>query len=326
MRVLILIFFIFFSLEARSITDHYGRVVEIPDNITKIYAASPPITMSLLAFNPDLVAGLNMKFNETQKKFVGSAANKRVVGGFFGQGKTPNFEILLSIKPDLVVMWGRMSGSDKILDKFKKFKIPVILVKNENIYDLISQFKIYAEITDDKVRADELIAYTKKSLDLVKEMQSDLEKRKKTSYYYAQGIDGLYSECDGSFHIEPFNYAGAKNILECKMSSNYGMEKVTLESVLMGDPDVIVAMEKSFFDSIYSNPQWANLRAVKEKKVFLVPSEPLNYISRPPSFMRLLGIRWLIDSFYPSLRTKSFEDEKKEFERLFFTQRVTDAK
>jgi len=321
MRVLIFIFFILFSLDARTITDDYGRVVEIPDNITKIYAASPPITMSLLAFNPDLVAGLNMKFNETQKKFVGSAYDKKVVGGFFGQGNTSNFEILLSIKPDLVVMWGRMSGSEKILDKFEKFKIPVILVKNENIYDLISQFEIYAEITGDKARADELIAYTKKSLNLVKELQDDLAKRKIIRYYYAQGVDGLYSECDGSFHIEPFNYAGAKNILQCKMSSNYGMEKVTLETVLMGDPDVIVTMEKSFFDSIYSNPQWTTLRAVKEKKVFLVPSSPFNYISRPPSFMRLLGIRWLIDSFYPTLRQNSFESEKEEFEKLFFKQK-----
>jgi iron complex transport system substrate-binding protein len=36
--------------------------------------------------------------------------------------------------------------------------------------------------------------------------------------------------------------------------------------------------------------------------------------------MRLLGIRWLIDSFYPSLLEKPFEEEKKEFEKLFFPQ------
>jgi iron complex transport system substrate-binding protein len=37
--------------------------------------------------------------------------------------------------------------------------------------------------------------------------------------------------------------------------------------------------------------------------------------------MRLLGIRWLIDSFYPTLRQNSFESEKEEFEKLFFKQK-----
>lgn len=321
MRVLLIILFFVISLYSRTIVDDYGRTVEIPEHITKIYAASPPITMSLLAFNPDLIIGLNSTYNDQQKKYAGSAVNKRVVGGFFGQGKTPNFEILLSIKPDVVVMWGRMSGSEKILDKFKKFGIPVILVKNENIYDLISQFEMYAKLTGDRARADELIAYTKKSLSLVEEMQSELRKQKTVSYYFAQGVDGLYSECEDSFHVEPFKYAGAKNVLDCKMSSNYGMERIPLEGVLLSDPDVIVAMEKTFVDSVYDNPQWSTLRAVKEKRVFLVPSYPFNYIARPPSFMRLLGIRWLINSLYPTLASKTFLEEKEEFESLFFIQK-----
>lgn len=325
MRVLILVFFILFSLQARSITDDYGRVVEIPEHITKIYAASPPITMSLLAFNPDLVAGVNMQFTEAQKKFVGSAADKKIVGGFFGQGKSPNFEILLSVKPQVVILWGEMNGHKKIVSQFEKFNIPVILVKNNTIYDLVSQFELFAKLTGDEARAKELIAYTKESLGLVEKMQAELEKQKPIRYYFAQGVDGQYSECEGSFHIEPFKYAGAKNALECKASSNYGMEKIGLETIIMSDPDVIIAMNKDFYNSVYSNPQWATLRAVKEKRVFLVPSSPFNYISRPPSFMRLLGIRWLIDSFYPYLRSSSFEAEKEEFLELFFIQRKTDA-
>ena len=325
MRVLILAFFILFSLDARTITDDYGRVVKIPEHITKIYAASPPLTMSLLAFNPDLVAGLNSPFNEIQKEFVGSAYNKPVVGGFMGQGNTPNFEILASVKPDVVIMWSRMSGHEKILAKLEKLGIPVLLVNNESIYDLISQFELYAKLTGDEARAKELIAYTKESLNLMEQMQGELAKLKPVRYYFAQGVDGQYSECEGSFHIEPFKYAGAKNALECKMSSNYGMEKLSLETILLSDPDVIVAMESSFVHSIYDNPQFSTLRAVKEKRVFLVPSSPFNYISRPPSFMRLLGIRWLIDSFYPNLRQNSFESEKEEFFKLFFTQRDKNA-
>ncbi len=322
MKTILITFLFTFGalLNANTITDDYGRIVEVPNHISKIYAVSPPLTMSVLAFNPDLVAGLNSPFNQEQKKYVGSAFNKPVVGGFMGQGNTPNFEILASVKPDVIIMWARMRGYEKILAKLEKMGIPVLLVNNESIYDIITQFELFGKLTGDTKRAEELIAYTKKSLSLVELLQKELSKQKKVRYYFAEGLDGLYSECEGSFHLEPFNYAGAKNALDCKMSSNYGMEKMSIEYVILSDPDVIVAMENTFTQIISQNSQWKNLRAVQEGKVFTVPSSPFNYISRPPSFMRLLGIRWLINSFYPSLLKQPFNQEKEDFIKLFFRQ------
>jgi iron complex transport system substrate-binding protein len=324
MKTLTTLLLFVLSLSAKTITDSYGRVVVVPETITKIYAASPPITMSILAFNPDLVAGLNSPFNETQKKYVGSAYDKKVVGGFMGQGNTPNFEVLSSVNPDVIIMWGRMRGYEKILSKFEKLGIPVLLVKNESIYDIITQFELLGKLTNNEARANELIAYTQKSLTLIESLQNKLKEQNSVRYYFAQGVDGLNSECEGSFHLEPFKFAGAKNALDCKMSSNYGMEKISIETILLSNPDVIVAMESTFAENVSQNPQFKNIQAVKDEKVFLVPSTPFNYISRPPSFMRLLGIRWLINSFYPSLLEKPFTQEKKEFEQLFFIQKKGD--
>ena len=106
------------TAHARTITDDYGRVVTIPDKITKIYAASPPMTMSLLAFDPHLIAALNTPFKPEEKPYVGVAASKPVVGGYFGQGQTPNFELLSAVKHDVILMWGKATGSDIQLKKF----------------------------------------------------------------------------------------------------------------------------------------------------------------------------------------------------------------
>lgn len=319
--ILMLIFAI--SLNARTITDDYGRKVAVPDKITKIYAASPPLTMSVLAFNPDLIAALNTPFNDMQKPYVGSAFNKPVVGGFFGQGQTPNFEMLASSKPDVILMWGKMTGAENILDKLQKLGIPVLLVKNDSINDLITQFELYAKLSGDTARAEELIAYTKETLALIGSLQEKLAKQKSVRYYLAEGLDGLSSECDGSFHLEPFNYAGAKNSLNCTMSSNYGMEKISLESIMLSNPGVIVAMEKTFASQVEENPKWQSLQAVKEGKIFTVPSLPFNYITRPPSFMRLMGIRWLIHIFYPKLLASTSDEELKRFNKLFFNKQNT---
>ncbi|WP_428737985.1 ABC transporter substrate-binding protein [Sulfurimonas sp.] len=317
MRILLFLFiFLTLHLDAKVIIDDYGRSVTIPDKITKIYAASPPLTMSVLAFDPSLIAALNMPFNDKQKAYVGKAFTKPIAGGFFGQGQTPNFEVLAASKPDVILVWGGMTGVEKIVRKFSVLHIPVVLVKNSSIADLVSQFELYAKLTGNYKRANELIAYTKQTLSLIDSLQAELKKHPPVRYYFAEGIDGLKSECDDSFHLEPFLYSGAKNALDCKMSSNYGMEQISLETILLANPDVFIVMEKEFYKNI--DARFSSLDAIKNRRVYLVPSHPFNYITRPPSFMRLMGIRWLIHTFYPHLLNDSLLQEQKRFEELFF--------
>lgn len=285
--LILLITLLLFSAQAQIITDDYGRVVTVPDKITKIYAAHPPLTMSVIAFDPNLVTALNSPFKEEQKPYVGAAATRPIVGGFFGQGNTPNFEILASVKPDIILMWGGATGAENHLKKFTALGIPVLMVSNDSINDLVSQFTLYGKLTGNTKRAKELVAYTQETLGLIQSLQKKLDTRKDVRYYFAEGLDGLSSECDGSFHLEPFTYSGGKNALNCKMSSNFGMEKISIETILLSDPDVIVAMEKGFADSISENTKLNTLRAVKSGRVLTVPSLPFNYITRPPSFMRL---------------------------------------
>ena len=303
------------SLQARSLTDDYGRTVDLPETVTKIYAASPPLTMSVLAFDPALIAALNFPWSDAQRPYAGAAADRPVAGGFFGQGQTPNFEVLAQAHPDVILVWGGMPGVEKIVGKFDALGIPVLLVRNASIRDLTTQFALLGKLTGNKARADALVAYTEQTLALIDALQPKLAARTPVRYYFAEGPDGLSSECDGSFHLEPFAYAGAQNALECRMSSNYGMEKVSLETVMFADPDVIVAMEPVFADAVREDPRWQGVRAVRDGRVLTVPSLPFNYITRPPSFMRLMGIRWLIRHFYPKWLEGG---EKARFEALFF--------
>ena len=304
-------------LSAKLIIDDYGRSVEVPNKVKTIYSASSPLSMSLLAFDADIIAALTSPFSKEQKPYVGSAFDKKVVGGV-GGGRSINYEVLAGVKPDVAIIWGGMSGAKKIAAKFEALHIPILLVRNATIDDLISQFRLYGELTGNRKRADKLIAYTQETLHLVKNIQSKLAQKNPKRYYFAEGIEGLHSECEGSFHLEPFLYAGAQNALECQMSSNYGMEKITAEEILLANPDVIIAMEEQFYKNIANNPRFASLDAVKNKEVYLVPSEPFNYITRPPSFMRFLGIRWLISIFHRELLPEGAEAEKERFFKLFF--------
>ncbi len=97
-----------------------------------------------------------------------------------------------------------------------------------------------------------------------------------------------------------------------------GMESINFESILKADPDVIIVQSPKFYTNIFKNPKWKMLKAVKAKKVYLVPRIPFNWIDRPPSFMRLLGIHWLSSVMYPQYYKKDINEEIKTFYKIFF--------
>jgi iron complex transport system substrate-binding protein len=86
---------------------------------------------------------------------------------------------------------------------------------------------------------------------------------------------------------------------------------------MLYDPDVILVMENLFYDRVFSDPLWRRLRAVRNKKVYLIPGQPFNWFDRPPSFMRLLGVKWLANLLYPKHYSINMVKETKMFFKLF---------
>jgi iron complex transport system substrate-binding protein len=94
---------------------------------------------------------------------------------------------------------------------------------------------------------------------------------------------------------------------------------------MLYNPDVIVAQEKVFYDKIVKekDPAWQNIKAVKEKRVYLIPRTPFNWFDRPPSFMRILGLKWLMGILYPKEYRINIVKEAREFYRLFLGVEVS---
>lgn len=154
MRLALLLFFLLeLHLCAQLFEDHYQREVKLPQKVSKIFVASPSLFLNLLAFDPALVCGLNAPFTPEQKPFVGSAFHQKVVGGLFGGGANLNFEKVATLHPDVAIIWGRMSGAKKIVEKFEALGIPVLMVKNDSIEDIAGQFALYGALSGDTHRA-----------------------------------------------------------------------------------------------------------------------------------------------------------------------------
>jgi len=314
--------------DAREIEDMRGRKVIIPDRIEKVFATSPPGTHLIYAIDPLLIAGLNFPLWDDEKKHtVPHLQTLPVIGGTVGMGRTINQEVLLKVKPDLIVVWDwNDTGIDAQYEAiFRRMGIPWVYVKANRVWDYPDALAFMGKLLGREARGRELATKAKQMLRQVEVAVGALPKGPIPTVYYAEGADGLSTEGRGSFHTELIEVAGGSNVHRGKVLNGYGMEHVSLEQVMAYDPDIILVKERTFYDSVAREDRWQALRAVKQRHIVLIPHQPFNWFDRPPSFMRLLGVQWLLATLHPERYTIDLVAETRRFYRLFLGVELSEA-
>jgi iron complex transport system substrate-binding protein len=314
------------SAGAREITDMTGRKVTVPDSIRKVYAPTPYGSYIMYAVDPALLAGLIFPLKEEDKKYLHKSVQKLpVIGSLFGQGQTANIEVLLQAKPDLLLMWSdkKSPASQKTEETLKKIGIPYAYATAGSLSDYPDAFMFLGTLLNREKRAKELSDYSRRVLSGVDAALKRIPGENRPKVYYAEGVDGLKTECDDSIHVELLKRAGDTDVHRCHTASHMGLEKISPEQVMLYDPDVIIVQEKLFFDRVFTDPAWQRIRAVRQGRVFLIPRTPFNWFDRPPSFMRILGLQWLMNRLYPKEYPVDMVREAREFYRLFLDIEVS---
>lgn len=248
------------------------------------------------------------------------------IGRVFGAGQSANLEILLAAHPDLILMWQHTNEfNQKEAEKLKILNAPFVYAVDESIEDYTNIFKFLGKALNKEERGNKLSAYAEKTFTDVRNTIAKVPVDKRPKVYYAEGLDGLSTECDDSIHVQLLKLAGDVDVHRCHTSNHKGFEKMPMETVLSYNPDVMIVQEKMFYDKINTLPIWGNINAVKNHRVYLIPKAPFNWFDRPPSFMRIMGLKWLMNALYPKEYPINIKKETKAFYRLFMHVNLTDT-
>jgi len=313
--------------DAREITDMFGRHFSLPNHPRKVYSASPPDTWLLYAIDPTMLAGRNLPIREQDNRYLHKHMLRLpLIGGTFGEASTPNMEILLRLDPQLVVVSNdETSLSLKVNQGMKMLKRPVLEMTLARPSDYPGAFLRMGRILGREERGKKLSDYCRKTLAQAAAFSRSIPDNKKVSVYLAEGVDGLTTECDESRHSELISLAGGANVHRCKARDLFGMEKVSLEQVLIYNPEVILTMDKGFYRRVWSDSRWQRVRAVRNRRVFLIPDQPVKWFDRPPTFMRFIGLKWVMKSLYPKEYHIDIIGESRDFYRLFLGVDVSES-
>jgi len=289
----------------------------------RVYTANPLVTYLLMALAPEKLVGWNFPPPKQAKGvFPDESFKKPVIGGWFGQGRTPNLEVLIRSKPDLMLMSGVNVKTDQQA-VLRKLGVPVCSLKLETLDDYPQDIRNLGVWLNRSKRAEML------AKDFEHRLQRLSENRQKLTalglsktVYYAETNSGLATECRGSIHSQVIPLAGGLNphicFNESAKQSRFGQVNVNFEQLLKYNPDAIVTQEAVFYQKIYQNPKWSALKAVKNKQVFLMPQVPFRWMDRPPSFMRVLAAEWLMQKLYPQQGFYDMASETQRFIQHYF--------
>ena len=284
-----------------------------------IYGASPPDNHLLLALAPERMAGLNFPW----PKQAGQVLPKPVLGlpilgGWFGQGRTANLEQVLRAHPALALVSGATVGAQASMDAMRKLGVPLCPVKLDVMADYPAAFRQVGQALGVARRSDALAAAAQTTLEQLADLRRRVAARKPVRIYYAEGEDGLASECAGSIHAEVIDAIGAHNALHCTDGSRFGMVRVSFEQIMAADPDWIVTQDGQAMRAIQTEPRWTLLRAVRDGHVLFAPQVPFRWLDRPPSFMRLMAAPWLASQVFPQDYKAVFGQDIAALTQQFF--------
>lgn len=325
------------AARARTITDMLGREVELPDKITRVYSASPPGYALVYSLAPELLCGRAMRIgNDFDEKLLrDDVAALPLIGTFGGQGNLSiNTELLMAAKPDLmieVVMADPGDAADALqarsANALELLGIPYIYVCAKDITAYPAAYEFLGEALGREERARELAAYIRGALNDAERVAAQVPAEQRPKVYYAEGLDGLSTESSDTFHAYLLILAGDVNVHKQSLTpvGLGGLEKVSIEQVMAYNPDVILAFEKPFWQSVYKHSGWQSVKAVQNKRVYWIPRGPFNWFDRPPSFMRGLGLKWLLATLYPEHYHIDMEQETHNFYKTFLWADLTPA-
>lgn len=244
------------------VTDSYGRDVVIESLPKRIVSLAPNMTEMIFEFGE----GSRLVGRTNWCNYPAEAEKIENIGDIIN----PNFEKILSLKPDLVIL--STHSKRETIDKLESVGIKCISLYGGESFD-----KIY-QMTQDMGK---ILGKNREAEKKVKEMKNrvtELEKKingvsKKRVYYMISfGRGGEYTAGGDTFISELIERAGGENCAKELKGWKYSLEKL-----MEKNPEIIIcSMYNGAKESLKEKDGYKELSAVKNGKVYEIDNNKID--------------------------------------------------
>ncbi len=244
---------------------------EIPERIISL---APDVTETVYA----LGLGDKLVGATTYCVYPEAAKNVPRVGGF-GQY---NFEAIVALKPDLVILHWKYESEKSRLDGLG---IPYLETKTEHMTDIIDSIRKVGEACGAKETANLLLA----EINVQRALQLENNNRKArvliTFGGSASEIDQIHAFGADCLHNELLELAGGINVVENKLA----FSTLSKEAIIRLNPDIIIQLApgtEAPEDPAKAWKQLSSVKAVQDNRIYVLTGD---YTCIPgPRFIQIL--------------------------------------
>lgn len=241
--------------EGKTITDMFGREVELPETVTRIIALEPSDCEMLCALGcEDALVGRG-KYCDYPASVLELPAVR--------SGKNTNLEEILALQPQAVVM-SDMAHTEEQINLLEQNGVKVIGTDANSIEEVYENVRLLGLIMGKEAEAEAIVADMQATF---ADIAAKSEKTDKTIYFEVMPLEwGLWSAGTGTFMHEMAEICGMKNAF----ADIEGWQAVSQEQVIERDPDYIVlvtGMGEAAPDEVKARDGWAEMKAIKNDAI-----------------------------------------------------------
>lgn len=311
----------------RSVT-YYGNVtLSLPEKVERVASAweAQNSILAMLGYGDRIVATTRgVRDMPVFGKFVPSIKDAPLAS--MGGPSDINVEQLIALHPDVLFVPRALPPAKQ--EQLDRAGIAVAALHDNSLDALVERVVITGEILgpDALAKALRYKAYFEANKKRVGEALAAIPPERRLRVFLASGAS-LMTSGRPSLNQDWMDLGGAVNIAEnWGNGGGYGTSNpgVSIESVVAANPDVVIAMKASDAEAIRHDPQWRNVKAVREGRVYANPRGMFWWCRETSE--EALQFLWLAKTLYPeALPDVDMRKETKAFYQDFYGYELTDA-
>lgn len=310
----------------RVITDCSGTDVEIPQNVERIVCTSASAVPFLLGMGvEDKIIGAHGSTLGHSWAAVFYDGFKEEAGKVTLFGKNPNAEELISAEADLVIL-----KDAAYAEELRKAGIPAVCFKYTNKEELYAAVDMLGEIfgSDAKAYAVKWEEKLDSTIETISKDLAEIPETEKCNVYYVDATgaeasnENLFLTAGGGSFVEYWINTSGGNLVT---SPYKDIEQIDQEEGLSLNPDTIFIcgwLEYTAKDIMMSDPLWQDVPAVKNDRVFLMPTSLASYDRFSVELPLMLD--YTANKMYPDYHEFGGIDELREFYKDYYGREFSD--
>jgi iron complex transport system substrate-binding protein len=272
-----------------KVTDGIGSEITLAGPAKKVIVFAPSALEIINGLNAmDRVIGVDSWSAENKEPLAEGLEG-------FGDFNSLNMEKIAAADPDIII--GLVGWAEADIQKLNDLDINVYIVDANTVSEVYKEITNMGKILGLDDTALKMSDELKNRVNEITSKVPNLEQSQKLKVFYEVWNEPLMSAGKNTFISELIEMSGGINIVAA--DGLEGWPEYSLEKLIQNNPDIMIAPISLApdADSILSEPRFSKIAAITNKKVYIIPDNP---VSRPSQNI-VKGLEMIAQAIHPEI-------------------------